>query len=245
MGRNCKEIVQEICGNLGLVKPNTAVSSNDLQIIQMLSILNEEGSKLARRHPWQLFCDEATFTTVAAAAQGTITTITGGPANARFKILDETMWNRTTRAIVMGPLSPEERQGRLAITTNGPYSEYYIRGDVLYFDPVPSAGDEVYFEYQSKNWVTSLDGLTKRERFLEDEDLPIFDDELLLAGVKWRWNKSKGLDYQEDFMDYEAMVAGAMVADATARRIKLDQMARGLRTGIFTPSGSWNLSNLG
>jgi hypothetical protein len=242
MSRTCKELVQEMCGNLGLVKPNTAVSSNDTQIIQILSILNEEGSKLARRHPWQLLLGEASFTAVATAEQGTITTITGGANNNNFKIIDETMWNRTTRAIVLGPLPPAERQGRLAITTQGPYSEYYIRGDVLYFDPPPAAGDQIYFEYETKNWVVSSDSLTRRSRFTMDDDLPLFDDELLLAGLKWRWNKSKGLDYQEDFQDYEVMVADAMIADSTARRIKLDQLVRGLRTGIFVPSGSWNVS---
>lgn len=242
MTRTCKEIVQEHCASIGLVQPNTAVASSDISIMQMLSILNEEGSKLARRHPWQLFCAEATFTTLATAAQGTITSITGGANNANFKILDETMWNRTTRAIVSGPISASERQGRLAISTNGPYSEYYIRGDILYFDPVPAAGDSIYFEYQSKNWATSSDGLTRRTRFTADDDLALFDDEILLAGLKWRWNKSKGLDYQEDFQDYEILVANAMTADATARRIKLDQMSRGLRTGIFVPSGSWNVS---
>lgn len=241
MGRTCKEIVQEHCANIGLVQPNTAVSSADISIIQMLSILNEEGSKLARRHPWQLLMSEATFTTVATAEQGTITTITGGPNNNQFKIVDETMWNRTTRAIVSGPIDAAERQGRLAISTNGPYSEYYIRGDILYFDPVPAAGDLVYFEYESKNWATSSDAVTKRSRFIADDDLSLFDDEILLAGLKWRWNKSKGLDYQEDFQDYEILVANAMTADTGARRIKLDQLTRGLRTGIFVPSGSWNV----
>lgn len=243
MARTCLEIVQEHCANIGLVQPNTAVSSSDIAIIQMLSILNEEGSKLARRHPWQLLTDEATFTTLAAASQGTISSIIGANKNFR-KIIDETIWNRTTRAIVLGPLPPAERQGRLAITTNGPYSEYYIRNGTLYFDPVPSAGDSCYFEYVSHNWAVSSDGLTRRSRFTMDDDLPLFDDELLQAGLKWRWNKSKGLDYQEDFQDYEMMVADAITGDKTARRIKLDQMARGLRTGIFTPSGSWNVSNL-
>lgn len=243
MGRTCLQIVAEICGNLGLVQPNTAVSSSDLQVIQLLSILNEEGSKLARVHPWQLLSGEATLTTVATAAQGAITTIIGA-SNNNFKIIDETMWNRTTRAIVFGPLPPAERQGRLAITTSGPYSEYYIRGGTLYFDPVPAAGDLVYFEYESKNWTTTADGVTRKSRFTLDDDLALFDDELLMAGLKWRWNKSKGLDYNEDFADYEIMVANAMTADATARRIKLDQMSRGLRTGVFVPSGSWNVSNL-
>jgi hypothetical protein len=242
--RTCVQIVRELCGQLGLTKPNTATSSTDLKIVQMLSILNEEGSKLARRHEWQALTDEATFTTVATASQGTIASIiTAG--NSYRKILNETIFNRTTQRIVLGPLSPLERQARLAFPSAGPFSDYFIRRGSLFFDPVPAAGESCYFEYVSYNWCTSSDGVTGRRFFTQDEDLPLFDDELLIAGTKWRWNKSKGLDYQEDFNDYEMMVADAITGDKTARRKKLDNEGWSSVRGICVPPGSWNLTNLG
>jgi hypothetical protein len=243
MPRSCVQIVQEACGNLGLAQPNTAVSSTDFQIIQMLSLLNEEGSKLARRFEWQALTSEATFTTVATVSQGTLTSIIG--ANARFrKIVDETIWNRTTGTIVLGPIPPEEWQGRLAITSAGPYAEYRIRGGSLLFDPVPTAGESCYFEYVSYNWATLADGSGPKSRFTLDDDLPLFDDEVLLAGLKWRWKESKGLDFQQAFDDYEDLVLSMMSDDKTARRIKLDNMLSSMRApGV--PYGSWNLTNLG
>lgn len=241
--RSCLEIIREICGSLGLAQPNTAVSSTDFQIIQMLSILNEEGSKLARRHEWQMLTDEATFTTVAAASQGTLTSIIGASANFR-KIIDETIWNRSTGTIVIGPIQPEVWQGRLAVTTAGPYAEYRIRGGTLYFDPVPTAGESCYFEYVSHNWATIADGSARKSRFTLDDDLPLFDDEVLLAGLRWRWKSSKGLDFQQDFDDYEEMVAGLMTDDKTARRIRLDTLMNSIRApGV--PFGSWNLQSMG
>lgn len=241
--RTCLQIVQEACAGLGLAQPNTAVSSTDFQIIQMLSLLNEEGSKLARRYEWQALTNEATFTTLAAASQGTLTSIIGSSSNFR-KVVDETIWNRTTGTIVLGPLGAEIWQGRLAVTTAGPYSEYRIRGSQLLFDPVPTAGESCYFEYVSYNWATLADGTGPKSRLTLDDDLPLFDDEVLLAGLRWRWRSSKGLDFQQDFDDYEEMVQGLMDNDKTARRIRLDNLWSTLRhPGV--PYGSWSLSSMG
>lgn len=242
--RTCLEIIKEMCGNLGLVKPNTAVSSTDLQVIQLLSLLNEDGSKLARRYEWQALTGEATFTTVATTSQGTLVTIIGATANVR-KIIDETIWNRTTGTIVLGPIPPEEWQGRLAITTAGPYPEYRIRAGTLYFDPVPAAGESCYFEYVSNNWATDAAGTAPKSRFTLDDDLPLFDDEVLLAGLKWRWREAKGLDFQQAFDDCEELITAAMDNDKTARRIKLDNMMRDWCRYPGVPYGSWSLSNLG
>ncbi len=244
MGRSCLLMVQTFCGRRGLVQPNTAVSSSDTQVIQILGLLNQGGAAIARRHEWQSLTDEATFTTVAAADQGALTTIIG--ANNSFRrVIDETIWNRTTQRIVAGPLYAAERQGRLAIVTAGPFSEYSIRGGHLLFDPIPTAGESCYFEYVSNNWCTDSTAVTRRSFFTQDEDLSLFDDELHLADLQWRWNKSKGLEYAEDFNEFEAMLIDRMTEDKTARRKNLDQLQAGLRTGIFVPSGNFNLTQMG
>ncbi len=243
MPRNCLQLVQEFCNTRGLAAPNTAVSSTDTQVKQILALLNKGGSAISRRHEWQALTAEATFTTLAAASQGTLVSIIGVNSNFR-RILDETIWNRTTQRIVMGPLYATERQGRLAITTAGPWSEYFIRGGILYFDPVPAAGESCYFEYLSNNWTTTADAVTSKSRFTLDDDLPLFDDELLLADLEWRWNKKKGLDYAEDFNEFEAMLTDQITGDKTARRKNLDNLQAGLRTGVFVPSGSWNTTNI-
>ena len=244
MPRNCVQMVREFCGRRGLVAPNTAVSSTDTQVKQILALLNQGGAAIARRHEWQALIGEATFTTVADDDQGALTTIIGANANFR-RIIDETIWNRSTQRIVVGPLYAAERQGRLAIVTAGPFSEYSIRGGHLLFDPIPTAGESCYFEYLSNNWCTDSTGATSRSYFTQDEDLSLFDDELHMVDLQWRWNKAKGLEYAEDFNEFEAMLIDRMTDDKTARRKNLDQLQSGLRTGIFVPSGNFALTDLG
>lgn len=218
------EIIRAACGSIGITRPNSAISSADSGVVQLLELLNEEGTELAARSSsgWQALVREATFTTVATEDQGALETIIGA-ANAYRHILDETIWNRTRMEPVYGPRAASAWQGQKAINTQGPYPEYRIRGGRLLFMPAAAAGDTCAFEYASKNWLTSSDGAEQRSRATNDEDKPLLDDEIILAGLKWRWKQSKGLDFGQDFDKYESRVIDALSRDGTKVRLSLDE----------------------
>lgn len=216
------EIIRAACGTVGIPRPNSAIGSTDSGVVQLLELLNEEGSELAARSSsgWQALIREGNFTTVAQEDQGAIDTIIGA-ANSYRHILNETIWDRTTRQPVYGPKSPSIWQGYKANSFAGPYPEYRIRGGRLLFIPSPAAGDSCYFEYTTKNWLASSDGTEQRSRATDDEDVPLLDDEIILSGLKWRWRQSKGLDFGQDFEKYEARVIDALARDGTKPRLSL------------------------
>lgn len=220
---NVLQMVRSVCGAIGLQQPNSLIGSTDLQVIQLRELLNKEGSELGARSSsgWQALVREATFTTVATEIQGSLTTIMGA-TNAYRHILNETIWNRTRQQPVFGPRGPSAWQGFKAFTFAGPYPEYRIRGASLLFLPVPAAGETCAFEYVSKNWLTSSDGTTQSSIVVHDEDVPALDDEILMAGLHWRWLKAKGLDYAEEFSAYERRVVDALARDGTKARLSLD-----------------------
>lgn len=206
-----------------MTRPVNAVGSSDAGVVQLLELYNEEGSELAARSSdgWQALVQEATFTTVNSEDQGAVSDIIGTP-NAYRHIINETIWNRSKKMPVYGPRPPAIWQGFKALTFAGPYSEYRIRGGHLLFLPVPGAGDECAFEYASKNWMTSSDGTEYRSRVAQDTDIPLLDDEIVLAGLKWRWRQAKGLEYGGDFDKYEARVNDALARDGTKPRLNLE-----------------------
>ena len=59
-----------------------------------------------------------------------------------------------------------------------------------------------------------------------DTDTGILDEELMTLGLKWRWKKSKGLDYAEDFSSYEIRVQKAMQNDGAKMRIDTSNSER-------------------
>ena len=237
---NVLDVVQRACNAIGIDEPSVAVASTETDVIQIIELLNQEGRSLSSRNDWQALTFEASFTTVATESQGTLATIIGATQELR-SITNDTIWNRSQQQPVCGPLSKQRRQAYKALTLTGPYSEYYIRGNSLYFYPAPAAGDSCYFEYVSKMWCTDSTGVTYRRNIANDTDLFLLDDEIMLAGIEWRWLRKKGLSYAEEFASYEALVSQSIGRDGTKRVLNMSEPPNKIRAGTFVPIGSWDL----
>ena len=47
-------VVQDACRRIGIVVPNAIVSSNDAQVMQLMTLLNQEWQYLSERFDWQV-----------------------------------------------------------------------------------------------------------------------------------------------------------------------------------------------
>lgn len=234
---SCLSLIQTVCARLGLTQPNTAVNSTDAQIIQLVAISNEEGQDLAARYPWTALQGEATYTTVALEDQGAVETIAPG----LDYIVNDTIWNRDLRRPVFGPKSQQAWQQQKAFAINGPWSNYRIQQGHIKMFPVPSAGQDCYFEYISKNWLTDSTGATGYSEWNADTDVSVMDEQLLVLGTIWRWKKYKGFEYAEDFNTYERRVQNAMTRDGGKDWLNLNNTKYDIFPGVVVPAGSWAL----
>lgn len=232
-------LAQSVCRRIGLPSPTTAVSSTDAQVLQVVELANEEGKELAKRPPygWQALQNQATFTTTAVELQGTIEAIAPGMS----KIINDTIWNRDLRRPIFGPLGPQNWQQLKALNMVGPWNQFRIRNGQLLFIPPPAVGQSCYFEYVTKYWCTSSDGLTGRAAFLQDTDVTLLDEELMVLGTIWRWKAAKGLEYAEDFNKYERQVIDAIASDAGKDVINMAGTRYDLFPGIVVPAGNWGI----
>lgn len=239
MAATMLEIVQDFTGRLGLPVPTTVFGTTDSQVRQVMKLLEEEGNDLAQRGAWEALVFEGSLTTVATASQGAIATLA---SNGFRYILNETIWDRTNRLPVCGPLDSSDWQTIQAIYPTGPRFRYRIRGGLLLVTPTPTAGYSWYFEYVSKNWISNAAGNAFYARFTADTNLILLPDDLCLQGLRWRWKKEKGFDYAEDFRTYEDQIKMAMGHDGGKATISMDcDATRGPKPGVFVSPGSWNL----
>lgn len=236
------DVLKEACRRIGISVPASAVSSTDLQVQQLVALLNEEGQELAARYPWQRLTREATFTTVSTQSQGDLD---GGilpcASNIAY-IVNDTIWNRTTRMPVYGPLSQRDWAYSRAMNYTAPTSEFRIIGNQLYFNPPPAAGDTAAFEYITRNWLVAADGTTARDSIVADDDSPVLDWQIVLLGLMWRWKAAKGLDYSEAFATYQRRVAEATAHDGSKPILSLNGDAAerwGIQPLVIVPSGNW------
>ena len=229
-------VVQDFCERTTLPVPATVLGTNDKQVLQIKALLEEEGTDLAKRGSWQGLTYEVEHTTVATESQGAMTTLAPNGFNY---IKNDTLWDRTNRIPVWGPVPDEEWQTRKATVSAGPRYEYRIRGGNLIVNPVPSAGLSWYFEYVSENWI--LNGSTYKKRFTADDDTILLPEDIVLQGLRWRWKKEKGFEYAEDMRTYEAQVKDALGRDGGKTRLAMDRPRPYPRPGIFVPQGDWSL----
>jgi hypothetical protein len=236
MSQTCLQLIQQVCLRIGINSPNAVVTSSDPQILQLLALSNEEGQAQVARYQWQALRAEATFTTAATQLQGALSTIAPG---YKF-ILNDTIWNRSTRLPVYGSKSPQDWQRNVALGLTSPFSEYRIMGESLYFYPVPAAGESCAFEYLSRYWVNKAAGGTS-ETWSADGDTCVFDDRIMRLGIVWRWKAEKGLEYAEDFANYEREISDAMARDATKPILSMSPCPTNISPVVIIPSGSWGI----
>ena len=236
-------MIQTVCRRLGISVPTTAVGNPDNQITQLLAIANEEGEDLGSQlaSGWKVQIRDTTFTMVSSPSQGVMNGTVVADGDYRY-IINNTVWNRTTSMPIEGPLSPVDWETLQAFPVNAsPYEQWQIRGKNFYLYPTPAGGDTMAFEYMSDSFCESSGGVGQKE-WKDDTDVGLLDESLMILGIRWRWLKTKGLEYAEDFNTYERRVTDAMARDGGSSILNLGDRYTEPRAGIIIPVGSWNVS---
>jgi hypothetical protein len=222
---------------LSLPRSAVVATSTDDNVRTLLSLAQEEGKELARRCEWQAITKEKTFTSIAAVSQ------TGAIPTDFDRIVNESMFNRTRKRRVVGPLTSQEWQAQLGVVASVLTDAFRIRGDAILLTPTPPAGDTYAYEYVSLNWCQTSGG-TGQTAWAADTDTGILSEDLMGLGIRWRFKKSRGLDYAEDFRTYQMEVNQAIARDGGKRTIDMSGDAdRLFDTARYpaTPDGNWSL----
>ncbi len=74
-----------------------------------------------------------------------------------------------------------------------------------------------------------------------DADLVLFDDDLMIEGMRWAYLRAKGLDYQQERTDWEQMVRNAYARFDGPQRINMSDEFGDYFDWPNIPAGSWNV----
>lgn len=143
--------------------------------------------------------------------------------------INDTWWDRTNRWKLLGPMSPQVDQWHLSgIVATGPRRFFRQIGPFansyrIWPPPAEITNPlQLVFEYQTINRVR-VNGSPTTFAFLfaNDGDIPLLDDRLLIAGIKWRWFESKGFNWLSKRKAYDDMVQTYIARDGGAPRLSL------------------------
>lgn len=212
-------LVQSASRQLSLPVPSTVSGATDESTLLLFRLAQEEGESLMRRYPWTKLTREHTFTTVAADVQ-----VSSLPADLD-RIIPETIFNRTTRRRVVGPISAEEWQNTKSSLVTYVNPAFRIREGAILITPQPPVGEVVAYEYISKNWCESAGG-TAQDAWALDTDVARLDERIMILGLVWRFKQQKGMAYGDDYNFYERRITDVMIRDGVKERIQTDMMMR-------------------
>lgn len=160
------------------------------------------------------------------------------PVPADFvTFINDTQWDRGNHWKLIGPESPQEDQWlRSGIVALGPRRRFRQVGRLGYafrMFPPPGSNDTpgpMVYEYLSSYWVQSeLVGVpgsytsTAKAEFTEDTDTCVFDDRLMIEGLKWRFFAAKGFDYSSQLSLWNTQVQISMARDGGSAVLPLNK----------------------
>lgn len=239
-------IVQQMCVRTGLPMPLTLENPSDPAALQFLGLLNEELEEVLLRYEWNERLIQCQFTTNGVSDQGPLSTVAGFPVNY---ILNDVLWDTSTRLPVFGPVSPQRWQQYIALPITGTLLQYRIReGNLLLYPDTTIPNDHVIIFEASSSYgvvdnVTAAPTPTYKQFFSLNTDQCLLPDSLMIASLRWRYKREKKLVYAEDKARYESILADLMTRNKTARALRMDgDVLNNFGPGIFVPSGSWPLT---
>lgn len=196
-------IVQDVSRQLGVPAPSAVVTSADTRVLELWTMANRTGDELTRRYIWQELTYEASFLSTGSIDMGHLT---GSIATDFGYMIDQTFWDRDLKEPIIGPVDAQEWQSDMSFAVVGPPYKFIIQAGRLKVGPTAiSAGDEMVFNYLSKNWCESSTG-TGQSAFAADDDVCRIPEELFKLELVWRWKQAKGLTYAEDLETAERQI---------------------------------------
>jgi hypothetical protein len=230
-------IITRAALQLGLGNFSDPYASTDPQILQLCEFLRQAGDDLNTEHDWTQLVREATFVTDGVSTSYAL------PADFH-DFIDQSGWNRSAHLPLIGPLTSQDVQYMKARLINVLLQIAFRKvGGLLVFPVVPAANATVAFEYQSTNWVQSINASAPdKDAPNASTDTVLYDSDLMVAAVKLRWCEEKGWDTSAAQARYDEKLEHCIGKDTGGTVLSLGRRARPfdrLIDGRNVPEGSW------
>lgn len=209
------DIIQNALGQLALPVPTAAVSaSNDETAQQMVRLLQWCGRRLLKptaTHRWQQLRKTWQLTTTS---------------DTQYALPDDwdsfedlTGWNFTSRLPMLGPATDPQWQCLKARNLGSSTISviYRVRENLFEIYNTFSDAQDLRIDYSSRAWVRDATVPTEYRDYIDaDDDVILYDTELITAKLKLAFLTAKGFDTTAAQAEYNELEEQAIDADADA-----------------------------
>ena len=214
---NILQIAQEAADICAVQRPTDLFDTNAQNDMLFASVVKSTLSSLMRHAEWQAITREAVFFTTCGQTEYLIDNIVPD----FHSLVGETMYIRDDMRFVIGAIS-EEKWARLK-QFHSPEIDviFKIQNNKIKFLKDPGCL-KLHFTYKSN--AVCYDAATEEPKsaITQNTDIPVFDEYLVKLGIIWRFNKRTGLDYAEEYNEYQRELEKSFAQNKAAGDIHLN-----------------------
>lgn len=213
---NILQIAQAAADICAVQRPKDLFNSNSQNDQLFASVVHSTLASLMRQAEWQALTREAEFYTNDGQKDYLLDAIVPD----FHSLIDETLYMRGDMRFVIGAIT-EEKWARLKQFHTPEIDVIFkIQNNMIRFLKNPGC-KKFHFSYKSN--AVCLDGTTQQPKpqITANTDIPVFDEYLVKLGIIWRFNKRTGLDYTEEYNEYERELNKSYAETKAAGDIKL------------------------
>lgn len=241
-------VIRTACAEMSVQMPTSVAANPELIPQQLFALYNATGEMLVKRRFWRNLFGEATINCVDGQAAYPL------PADYA-RPLTQTEWDQTNKWPMIGPETPQQWQYlKSGILSTGPRERFRLVGNTIEVWPVPGANVgggglplplTLSYFYVSRGWVIDGDTLpdpipTRLNKAVKDTDTCIFDDRLMVSGIKFRFYAAKGFDTTSFAADWQSNLDDAIAQDQGGPVLSLARSPQFPLITIYNiPDGNW------
>jgi hypothetical protein len=207
------KVAQAIALEVGLQAPGNLVGNPNQDARRLLASINAAGRYLSQKE-W----NSLTAITTISCSSGTDYPLPSGYRG----MVPVTFWNATEREEILGPMTPSKWQltknglGQLSLAEQSRI-ETSAGTSFLRFKDAPAAGAQITFYYYTDNWVNSG---TQVASVSADSDTFVIPERVVLAEAKWRFLKSIGQAFGQEYEEAQETTMIARANDGGMEKIR-------------------------
>lgn len=180
-------------------RPNDLFNASSQQESVFLSIAKSSLDSMLRYGDWQELTKDGSFCTVVGKKQYAIKEI----APDFFCLLNNTIFIKDNHERVIGAITPEQWAKEKCFCNTGCGVKFKIQNGRFVFLEEPPCCVKIFFQYRSDNIVWDFNTFDEKNVLSANTDVPIFDEYLVKLDILWRWLKRNGLDYTEEYNEFQ------------------------------------------
>ena len=211
------EICREVADLAAVRRPNDLFNTSSQQENVFLSIAKSSLDSMLRYGDWQELTKEGEFYTVDGKKQYAIDEIVPD----FFCLLHNTIFIKDTQERVIGAITPEQWMREKCFQSSGGNVKFKIQNGRFVFLDNPSCRVKIVFQYRSNNIVWDFNTFEEKNVLSANTDVPIFDEYLVKLDILWRWLKRNGMDYTEEYNEFQRELKKRFGAELATQDIHL------------------------